>query len=618
MGFTSQDISGLSNQHIWEFLRYYLGLTSSPRYAVYIDGPWGVGKSHLVQRIIDDHFRGWKDDYVKISLFGLSTINEIDETLFSAIYPMLNSPGAHIVGGLMKAGLSYVSASTEVRLQKLLSNKKASVYIFDDLERCELELPKVLGYINTFVEHGAKVIVIGDQARLEVTQDTESLERYNKEREKLVGRTLQVDPSFDEAWESFIRCLETEEGRSFLTNKLDHIRATFEQSETKNLRLLKLTLLDFERVLPALKVEHITNDEAMTTFLSLFFAVSFEVKRGKLSEEDVMQRDDVRSIALRRHLTKGAATDLAPIEVSQKQYSLVDICDPLLPSSVFVDLLFRGTIPAEDIRAALDRSRFFAQITHQPVWLRLVHVMDLTEEEFSECFAQMERMFERREIIVIGEMLHVFSHRLWLSRHNFVPTPLQEVARQCIAYVDNLYTEGKLQDDEPDRSFRLTGYAGYSFAERDEAEFRDIANHLMAQLAQAERDRYPQKALALLDELEHDPELFARRIHLTNSQDNLYWNVPVLAEACPHEFVLRLLRQSPSYQNTILRALLARYESHHIRNNELRSELPWLENMRLHLIEESSRLQMFSARRINLMVTRSIDPVLNEAPVQPN
>lgn len=614
MGFTYQDISNLSNQHIWEFLRYYLALTSNPRYAVFIDGPWGVGKSHLVQRIVDDHFRGWKDDYVKISLFGLGTINEIDETLFSAIYPMLNSPGAHIVGGLMKAGLSYVSASTEVRLQKILSNKKASLYIFDDLERCELELPKVLGYINTFVEHGAKVIVIGDQTRLEVTQDNQSLERYSREREKMVGRTLQVDPSFEEAWASFVSCLETQEAQSFANTKLDQIRATFEQSETNNLRLLKLTLLDFERVLPALRTEHIQNDEAMIAFTSLFFAISFEVKRGRLSENDLVQRDEVQSIALRRHLDNqnGAVGDLAPIEISRKQYSLIDICDQVLPSSILVELLFRGTIPADDISAALDRSRFFAQITHQPVWLRLVHVLDLTDDEFSECFTEMEGMFERREITVVGEMLHVFSHRLWLSRHKIITLSLEEVVSQCMAYVNELYVEGRLQNTDPDHEFRFTGYAGYTFAERDEAEFKRIAKYLKDQLAQAERDRYPQKALILLDELERDPEQFARRIHLTNSQDNLYWNVPLLAEIPPHEFASHLLRQSPSHQNTILRALRSRYESVHIRNNELRSELPWLRNMRSNLIEKISRPQTFSTRRINLMVTRLIDPVLDE------
>ena len=64
------------NQHIYEFLNYYTDFAEPPKYAVLIDGPWGVGKTHLVNRFLNLKFGGRSEDFVYISLFGLNSTKD--------------------------------------------------------------------------------------------------------------------------------------------------------------------------------------------------------------------------------------------------------------------------------------------------------------------------------------------------------------------------------------------------------------------------------------------------------------------------------------------------------------------------------------------------------------
>ncbi|HBM2559382.1 TPA: hypothetical protein LUX60_003929, partial [Enterobacter hormaechei subsp. xiangfangensis] len=41
------------NEHLRTYLEYYTGLTN-PKYAVLVDGEWGVGKTHSINKIFKE------------------------------------------------------------------------------------------------------------------------------------------------------------------------------------------------------------------------------------------------------------------------------------------------------------------------------------------------------------------------------------------------------------------------------------------------------------------------------------------------------------------------------------------------------------------------------------
>jgi KAP family P-loop domain len=111
-------LSANRNRHIKEYLSYYLALPHSPHYAVMITGPWGIGKTFLVKKFFQD--RGESDETNKciyVSLFGLTSSEELDTAVFQAAYPALGWKTTKLAGRVGKAALRYLRIDLDVNVQ---------------------------------------------------------------------------------------------------------------------------------------------------------------------------------------------------------------------------------------------------------------------------------------------------------------------------------------------------------------------------------------------------------------------------------------------------------------------------------------------------------------------
>src|SRR5262249_51670954 len=139
--------------------------------------------------------------YIYVSLYGLTSVDELDAALFQAAYPALKWKGTKIAGRLGKAALKFFRADPEFSFADL-PKPNADVYVFDDLERCEMPINKSLGYINEFVEHdGHKVVIVAND------QEIKDKEEYARRREKLIGKTFEVQSVLDEALPFFSKAI---------------------------------------------------------------------------------------------------------------------------------------------------------------------------------------------------------------------------------------------------------------------------------------------------------------------------------------------------------------------------------------------------------------------------
>ncbi len=74
------------NKHVKEYLSYYISFPHSPRFAVILNGTWGIGKTFLVRKFLQSsEMKETKSVY--ISLYGLASLDEINDALFRALYP---------------------------------------------------------------------------------------------------------------------------------------------------------------------------------------------------------------------------------------------------------------------------------------------------------------------------------------------------------------------------------------------------------------------------------------------------------------------------------------------------------------------------------------------------
>ena len=141
----------MQNKHIKEFLNYYIGLPN-PQYAVLLKGKWGSGKTHFINEYKKELDKN-KQKYIYVSLYGVTSYDEIETKFLEAIYPRLYNKKTIFAGKIAKQllkatlkidwdGNQQENAEIEVKIPDLkpedLLNTKDYILIFDDLERCSI------------------------------------------------------------------------------------------------------------------------------------------------------------------------------------------------------------------------------------------------------------------------------------------------------------------------------------------------------------------------------------------------------------------------------------------------------------------------------------------------
>jgi hypothetical protein len=154
-------------------------------------------------------------------------------------------------------------------------------------------------------------------------------------------------------------------------------------------------------------------------------------------------------------------------------------------------------------------------------------------------------------------------------------------------------------------------YGGLGIHENETAEYRELFAYLKQKAKHALEDSYPSKGIALLDEMKSDPALFFRRVCLTNSEDNIYYRVPILASIDPDAFVSSFLSLHPAHQRTVMMALKSRYE-HNTLESELVSEKYWLQSAISKLMEKAGSMSEIGRYRLLKNIEWHIPPIVSE------
>lgn len=262
------------NDIIENFLNGYM-MNPDPQYAILLKGKWGCGKTHFINHWIDAYQKHDAEDKVLepvyVSLYGLSETKQITTAINRVLYPILYGKAA-------KAGktfLKFMSAivlkcdvdwdkdgnsdfSMNLGLDSLSifksedeQVKKGNLLILDDLERCDVPMKKLLGYLNFFVEQcNCHLIVIGDEDKI---AEDENKKIFGEFKEKTIGREFEIATDIHSALETFVNQTPKND---FVVGHQEQIEKFFAMTECNNLRILRQALWDFSRF-----------EESMTDFL---------------------------------------------------------------------------------------------------------------------------------------------------------------------------------------------------------------------------------------------------------------------------------------------------------------------------------------------------------------
>lgn len=267
------------NNQIFDFLNEYAKLPS-PQYAVLLRGKWGCGKTYFVKHWLAEFDKSNKlpanENSIElkpiyVSLFGMREISDIKSAIDRCVNPFFYSKAGKmlkIAGRIAskiifkteldidKDGKSETSFSGALDSLSIFENdnkdevKGVKFIIFDDLERCQIPMKQLLGFINYFVEHcDCHVVVVGEEKYL----DDKTLHDLLEFKEKIVGREFEIATDIHSALDTFVNQTPKND---FVVGHQEQIEKFFAMTECNNLRILRQALWDFARF-----------EESMTDFL---------------------------------------------------------------------------------------------------------------------------------------------------------------------------------------------------------------------------------------------------------------------------------------------------------------------------------------------------------------
>ena len=315
-------------------------------YAIMINGEWGSGKTyfwnHKIRPKIESmQLNGKRYTAIYMSLYGISNLEEISKKIFiettqlmdKNLKKYMDASGVSTIPEYAKTGLDManffgVTQNGDRIDYKEFFSTDDKVLCFDDLERANVDVIDILGYINNFVEHDhIKTIIICNEKelstklknsnlemktfiatylldkenKLNIKTDKPMVERirdtieyvfdkandYERIKEKLIGETFEYAPEFNYIINGLLMRYEKYPDLiRFLRENTGLIISTFNKSGTRNLRILKHSLTNFKKIFDMVnKYYPNTNHRILQTMLIFTIAISFEIKAGKITKD---------------------------------------------------------------------------------------------------------------------------------------------------------------------------------------------------------------------------------------------------------------------------------------------------------------------------------------------
>jgi len=593
------------NKHVETYLKEYISRTD-PGFAVLVSGPWGAGKTYLVKNLIK---KTQKEDEkpLYVSLFGVKTSDDIDLAILMAGAPALDNGIVKLGRRIGAVALKFLPAdSADFKLADFIKLELPQNMIFDDLERTNISTKELLGYLNSFVEHeGKNLILLADEDKLWKGED-------RRTKEKLIGHTLTVQADIDAALAVLIQALGDGDVKKYLKRQQEVVKRVFQQSATNNLRVLGQCLWDFERLFKALDKNHRENETGMKELLSLFLALSIEYKSGGLDRNDLKQRDagtfkDKKEEKLRKLLK--AQEKYTDQNIDQGKYGSV------LSTGLAISLICDGWVAPDEINKTLSQSNHFARVKEEAEWETVIRALTRKEEDVSKAVKLLERKFTAREYHDAGEVLQVFSSRLKLPEMGFLTQTLEVVEEECRNYIDDLEKAENLCGFDPTKGwgggygYDARSHLGHRSPSDDSPQdkaFRRLYNYMREAQDRVFEGSFPSICTELLMFMETDTDQFRVRL---STIDAIYHEHPVLKEMDVQAFVDKLLELAPISQDQIFNSLKERY---YPLNEKLREECDWLRSVQQELIVRMADLSAFKRWQLKNAVDFYLTKLIQE------
>ncbi|MDR9766650.1 P-loop NTPase fold protein [Shewanella baltica] len=603
-----------TNKHIVENLDNYLNLIS-PEYAFLLCGEWGVGKTYFIDKYIESRVEQFK--LIKVSLFGSKSISDINANIFQKLHPILGSKGARLAGNFIKGAFSMgvkvdinsdgASESTiNTKLDKIeffdfFSNKKSKeiILVFDDIERSQISILDVLGFINELVENSqVKVILIANESEL-IKSCNSSV--YKDFKEKVIGKTFEIKHDFNSVLCDFL------EGHS-LNDYKDTIQEIYNKSKFKNLRRFKQSIDDFNYLVNNIDDKYKDNAEFYRDLVRCFFALNIEVKKGSLSEEDLRKNkpfmngyeENINNYIYKNYFSEQAR---------------------LYDGDTWANIIFKGYlngINEETSKLALFIEKKQGEEEEKPAWLKLWDYKQLEEDEFLILINQVESELESLSEHNLRIYLHKIALVTYFGKLGLGGFSVNKIMNIVKSYICK-YKNSEHWRDELVSGSIYSNSTGYLYCDGQDKDFSIFLDMIVSEnknsYIQGELIRKECEAKKIVDSI-----LNSMDSNLDNDFRNLLLNVyqqrSILNLVEPKIFVNSLTKANNKIISKIECVVNDRYSENYSINNMpryyfLKDELDFWKGVDAELHQVMPDITGLKKHLLNLFLERSVLKIID-------
>ncbi len=466
-------------------------------YAIMINGEWGSGKTYFwnnkIRNKIDSlSLNGKKYSTIYMSLYGISNLEDISKKIFIETTQLMDKDMKKYMMAHDTTSIPEY-AKTGLDMAHLFGAKQTGdkfdygqffstddkVLCFDDLERANVDVIDILGYINNFVEHDhIKTIIICNEKELATKLKSSNLEMktfiatylldkegtllnadkplvekitekieyifdkandYERIKEKLIGETFEYAPQFSYIINGLLMRYESNPDLiRFLREHTNLITNTFIKSGTRNLRILKHALNDFKKIYETVnKFYPNTNLRVLQTMLIFTIAVSFEIKAGKITKDkfvNINSNEEYKAILVSsRVLMDNRQFYIKEFDNNyyfnfKSEYRFFKFIEMYVRDRIFDMKVFKQDM--EMIIETIDTEKLpgYKRLLIEEYW-------KISDDQFPAVIEEVIENVENGDLTLI-ELVKLFAYFSYFSRKNLIPYDMPTIKEKFLEGMD--------------------------------------------------------------------------------------------------------------------------------------------------------------------------------------
>lgn len=646
------------NKHITDACTNYIINSRNPEYGIFIDGPWGCGKTFFINRLVDNLITTDgtvepivnESDIAVISLYGIKNVAEISGKIFLETHKKIDTKWVgRFAKGADAASKLIFNVDTTTTMQMLFrewfESNTRKIIVVDDLERSDIPINEVLGFFfEAIIKYDARVIFIGNE--------NEVLSKYNdfkRIKEKVIGETFTLVAEADEAIDSFLNEIVFDNiNRGYLKAEVLNVIRTLEIDNMRNVRQAFIHALRLIEAVINCNVykeceqenQDYTKEDYIIDIIKTYMILYLQKARGEFLVEETQNREqqgikesEAISMTIGTYQNNGWSQKKYIDEARKKEAEEKDSYYHLsgkTPTgfialymqiengySLWGDYLIRSQIDYNILEEAIrvDSKQFSSYEEKGTSLVKLIRESyDMSDNEFRKTYDKFINELSEGVYKAPGELLHAFSLCLRLQEHGVIIKKSGEL----LDYFDDII-EVVADYDEFSRNETLDsrfGSLGYSYdTNLNEGDGKTFDIRLRAKVYEKHQLALKIKFLKIFENTNDDEQfdIWVRLIHpFTSGESNEYYKQPIFSWLKANDIVELLVTKSFISQLEFLTALNDRYKRR-AENKDLREthmkDLPVLEEMRKLYIEYLGKIKK---EDISLMRTKLVLKKIDE------